>query len=179
MTLMATRKPISARTRYRVLERDGYACQCCGARAPNVTLQVDHIKAVANGGSDEEENLRALCVTCNLGKSDLASNVIAIRPGVVPVTGPILRMPDLPDVRVHGDPLSQPIFWLGVQWAVTSYGVEARDGQYVIEADRLWEGEQDWGWIKQMRAKDWVDLQDFREALQFARQHFASLRKSG
>jgi hypothetical protein len=56
--------------RWQVLKRDGYTCQACGAKAPKVKLEVDHIVAVAQGGGDELENLHALCVACNRGKSD-------------------------------------------------------------------------------------------------------------
>jgi hypothetical protein len=89
--MASDRKPISAKTRYEVLRRDSYTCQACGAKAPNVTLQVDHIKAVANGGGDGLDNLRAVCVTCNLGKSDteveVAKVVAPLEPGKHPLVG--------------------------------------------------------------------------------------------
>jgi hypothetical protein len=65
--------------------------------------------------------------------------------------------------------LTEPIYWQGRQWAVTPFGVECRDGTYVIEASRLWEGDKDHGWIMQMAEKCWVDLPDFAEALRIAR----------
>lgn len=89
---MATnRKPISAKTRYEVLRRDAYTCQSCGGKAPNVTLQVDHVKAVAKGGGDGMENLRAICVTCNLGKGDGDVEIAQVaqpqEPGKHPLVG--------------------------------------------------------------------------------------------
>jgi hypothetical protein len=79
-------------------------------------------------------------------------------------------------VRITGDPISTPIYWQGQQWAVTSHGVECRDGTYYIAKDRLWESDdKDHGWVYHMAAKNWVDLEDFAEALRVARQHFARL----
>lgn len=61
---------ISTRTRTRVMERDGFRCRRCGARAPEAVLVIDHILAVALGGSADESNLQTLCVACNAGKAD-------------------------------------------------------------------------------------------------------------
>lgn len=69
----ATGRPISARTRFLVLRRDGYRCQICGATAADgTTLHVDHKLARSKGGTNEESNLWTLCAPCNLGKSDLS-----------------------------------------------------------------------------------------------------------
>lgn len=62
------RPPMSAKLRFQILRRDGFRCRLCGCGAPEVTLHVDHILAVANGGKTEETNLWALCRDCNLGK---------------------------------------------------------------------------------------------------------------
>ncbi len=62
------RRPMSKRLRFRVLRRDGFACRYCGRRAPLVVLHVDHVLAVANGGTDDEANLGTSCADCNLGK---------------------------------------------------------------------------------------------------------------
>jgi hypothetical protein len=65
------RKPISRRRRFDVLEKYGYKCIYCG-RGPEhgVVLQVDHAEPVARGGENDDENLVASCVDCNLGKRD-------------------------------------------------------------------------------------------------------------
>lgn len=65
------RGPIPARTRYMVLERDGYTCQYCGAKAPRAELHIDHIVPVSKGGTSDMSNLVTACAECNLGKSDL------------------------------------------------------------------------------------------------------------
>jgi len=36
-----------------------------------VRLQVDHIKPITEGGSNEESNLRVVCSACNKGRSNL------------------------------------------------------------------------------------------------------------
>jgi len=73
------------------------------------------------------------------------------------------------DVVVTGEPLQEPIYWKGRQWAVTSYGIEARDGKYHIEGKRVWEDSNGHGWVDHMEEKEWVDLPDFVEALRLAR----------
>jgi hypothetical protein len=74
-------------------------------------------------------------------------------------------------VKCRGEPLSTPTYWQGRQWAVTSFGIECRDGLYNFGQHRLWEDEySSWGgWISHMAEKGWVDLPDFAEALRVAR----------
>jgi 5-methylcytosine-specific restriction endonuclease McrA len=48
--------------RRRVLKRDGWRCQFCGARAQ---LQVHHLWSRAQIGPDIEENLITLCHRCH------------------------------------------------------------------------------------------------------------------
>lgn len=67
---MAKRKAISTRTRFEVFKRDSFKCQYCGASAPDVLLEVDHINPVANGGTNDILNLITACEKCNGGKSD-------------------------------------------------------------------------------------------------------------
>jgi hypothetical protein len=67
------RRPMSPRLRRKVLMRDRFTCQDCGANKgddPDLILHVDHIEPVAAGGRDVEDNLQVLCMDCNLGKSD-------------------------------------------------------------------------------------------------------------
>jgi hypothetical protein len=61
---------VTKKLRFEVLKRDSFRCQYCGASAPEVLLQVDHIKPVAGGGSDDIWNLVTSCQPCNSGKSD-------------------------------------------------------------------------------------------------------------
>lgn len=60
---------ISRRLRFEVLRRDGHTCRYCGAKAPDATLTVDHVKPTALGGTDDATNLVAACKDCNAGKS--------------------------------------------------------------------------------------------------------------
>ncbi len=65
--------PLTKRTRFEVLRRDGYRCRYCGATAPEgATLTVDHVTPVALGGTDAPSNLVAACRDCNAGKSSTA-----------------------------------------------------------------------------------------------------------
>jgi hypothetical protein len=61
---------IGVRTRFEVFKRDGFTCQYCGRKSPEVVLEVDHIVPVASGGVDDVINLRTSCWACNSGKSD-------------------------------------------------------------------------------------------------------------
>ena len=60
---------LSKKTRFEVFKRGLFTCQYCGRRPPDVVLEVDHIIAKANGGSDEMDNLTTSCFDCNRGKS--------------------------------------------------------------------------------------------------------------
>lgn len=55
--------------RWAVLERDNFTCQYCGQHAPNVSLGIDYVTSVADGGEDSMENLKTSCYACNRGKS--------------------------------------------------------------------------------------------------------------
>lgn len=59
---------LTPKERFTILKRDGFACQYCGARAPNARLFVDHVVPVVDGGSNDPENLVAACFECNAGK---------------------------------------------------------------------------------------------------------------
>ncbi len=59
---------ISTKLRYEILQRDGFKCVCCGSRDQ---LEIDHIKAVSDGGGNENENLQTLCWACNRGKFEV------------------------------------------------------------------------------------------------------------
>ncbi len=57
--------------RYQVLRRDRFRCVICG-RSPATDLEcnlhLDHIVAFSRGGKTRPDNLRSLCMDCNLGK---------------------------------------------------------------------------------------------------------------
>jgi 5-methylcytosine-specific restriction endonuclease McrA len=62
---------ISKTLRAEILFRDGSRCQMCGAspqRDDTVQLEIDHKIPINWDGSNEEDNLWALCKTCSEGK---------------------------------------------------------------------------------------------------------------
>lgn len=73
-------RDISDKLRRQILERNGYTCQVCGAGASEDSgcepgkkcrLQIDHVIPISQGGTDEEHNLRAVCVYYNKDKANL------------------------------------------------------------------------------------------------------------
>jgi hypothetical protein len=68
--------------------------------------------------------------------------------------------------------LHREIYWVGRQWAVTGYGLQAVDqkqkGKFDIEASRLWEDDG----LERVRAERWLNLDDFEKALAVARKRF-------
>ncbi len=79
--LPASRRNISKETRAVVLDRDGYTCQSCGRAAGDpdiwhpgrvVQLTMGHIIPQSQGGSDDPDNLRALCSDCNEGLQNIS-----------------------------------------------------------------------------------------------------------
>lgn len=71
------------------------------------------------------------------------------------------------EVAVRGEALDE-VLWQGVQWAVTTAGIECRDGTYFIAAKRLHESEPTWSCCKQMAEKAWVNQADFQLAFAVA-----------
>ena len=49
-------------------ERAGFRCELCGVSADERALDVDHIVPRKHGGTDDPENLQALCWQCNANK---------------------------------------------------------------------------------------------------------------
>lgn len=68
--------------------------------------------------------------------------------------------------------LHRDIHWVGRQWAVTGFGVQAIDqrlnGVFDIEISRLWDD----GSTERMHALAWLNREDFDKALAVARQRF-------
>jgi 5-methylcytosine-specific restriction endonuclease McrA len=56
------RESISKKLRFEVFKRDSFTCQYCGQKAPDVILEIDHIKPVAKEGTSDILNFA--------GKSD-------------------------------------------------------------------------------------------------------------
>ena len=68
--------------------------------------------------------------------------------------------------------LHRDIFWVGRQWAVTGFGVQAVDqrlrGILDIEVGRLWDDD----FVQSRRSKPGLNLQDFDQALAVARMRY-------
>ena len=59
---------IPKKLRFQVFWRDGFTCQYCGRKPPEVVLEVDHIIPRSEGGTDNIENLVTACRDCNRSK---------------------------------------------------------------------------------------------------------------
>jgi hypothetical protein len=74
-------RPISAKLRAEVLDRNGFTCQMCGltpgdvdpATDRKVRLHIGHIMDKSLGGKEELSNLWTLCSTCNQGAKNITS----------------------------------------------------------------------------------------------------------
>ena len=68
--------------------------------------------------------------------------------------------------------LHRDIYWVGRQWAVTGYGLQAcnqkQKGQFDIEGVRLWED----GALERLRAETWLNVEDLEKALVVARKYY-------
>jgi hypothetical protein len=68
--------------------------------------------------------------------------------------------------------LHRDIFWVGRQWAVTGYGLQAVDrklkGKFDVEVSRLWEDRL----LESIRGEAWLNIADFEKALAVARKHY-------
>lgn len=94
--LPAFERSISKETRAFVLDRNGFTCQMCGAAAGEphpydnsrkTRLHIGHIIDKSMGGTDEPNNLRAICSVCNEGASNLTLN----RPDAIKLIAQVRR----------------------------------------------------------------------------------------
>lgn len=69
---------VSKRLRYEILRRDNFACRYCGAAAPDVKLNADHVIPQCLGGSDKPDNLVTSCADCNAGKTSSMPNAMVV-----------------------------------------------------------------------------------------------------
>ena len=116
---MAKRKAISTRTRFEIFKRDGFRCAYCGATPLQSPLHVDHVKPVADGGSNDPANLITACGECNGGKS------------AVPLEQRKFKVGDEEQAQEH---LEQIRAYLEVHSAITSAKQAAVD-----EVNAYWE----------------------------------------
>ncbi len=74
--------------------------------------------------------------------------------------------------------LHRDIYWVGRQWAVTGFGVQAVDqrlkGDFDIDLSRIWDEELQ----ARMRGHAWVNADDFDKALTMARRRFPEPAKT-
>lgn len=54
--------------RFEILKKYGFRCVYCGRKAPEVSLELEHIVPKSKGGSDNFDNLVPACWECNRGK---------------------------------------------------------------------------------------------------------------
>jgi hypothetical protein len=75
--------------------------------------------------------------------------------------------------------LHRDIYWVGRQWAVTGYGVQACDqkqkSKFDIEASRLWEEDV----LESLRTQPWLNVEDLDKALAVARARFPEPSRNG
>lgn len=102
------RKNISARTRWRVFNRDNFRCVYCGAGQES-RLVIDHGDPFSKGGDDDESNYVTACAGCNAGKRD----------------------------RVLIPPAACALKWQATGDEVVSRGVTYRNGLHADWADAL------------------------------------------
>jgi len=62
--------PVPTDIRYRVLAAANGRCALCGTHSSERRIEVDHIVPRSRGGSNDFDNLQALCDECNRGKSN-------------------------------------------------------------------------------------------------------------
>ncbi len=96
---------ISKEVRAFILDRNGFTCQMCGAVAGELhpydltrktRLHIGHMIDKSIGGSDEPNNLRAICSVCNEG----ASNITLNRPVAIKLLSQIRRAPGKDQIEV-------------------------------------------------------------------------------
>ncbi|QFS17028.1 HNH endonuclease [Acinetobacter indicus] len=61
------------RLKQKVHDRDMWTCQSCGL--VTTALELDHIKNIAQGGTEDESNLQSLCTPCHKKKTQQESRM--------------------------------------------------------------------------------------------------------
>lgn len=137
------RRTVSARTRFEILKRDNFTCQYCGRKAPDVTLECDHIHPVSRGGSDDFDNLIAACWECNSGKSDIP--IMRVDPAldgereecsdslVEDIFLSVWRV--VPDV--DNQSVSEALFVVASRFLCTKFNCEQKDNLSVVDGEYL------------------------------------------
>jgi 5-methylcytosine-specific restriction endonuclease McrA len=66
------KRDVSGSLRKRVLARDGHQCVIC---ASTYDLEVDHRRALMNGGDNKMTNLATLCHECHVAKTKMDNSL--------------------------------------------------------------------------------------------------------
>jgi hypothetical protein len=115
----AFERAISKEVRAFVLDRNGFTCQMCGAAAGEphpydetrkTRLHIGHVIDKSMGGSDDPNNLRAICSICNEG----AANLTYDRPSGQKLLAQIRRATSADQREV-------------LRWLIRKFPVEASD----------------------------------------------------
>lgn len=70
--LVIHERNVSEWTKEMVKRRDGYRCVICGSTEK---LEVDHIRALQNGGDNDPSNLATLCDDCHTAKTRMDNSL--------------------------------------------------------------------------------------------------------
>lgn len=121
----AFERGISKETRAYVLDRNGFTCQMCGAVAGEphpydqgrkTRLHIGHIIDKSVGGTDDANNLKAICSVCNEG----ASNLTLTRPDLTKLLIQVRRAPGNDQLEV-------------LKWLIGKFPKQAAD---LVENDK-------------------------------------------
>lgn len=116
------RKPIPKSVRFEVFKRDKFTCQYCGASAPEVILEVDHIKPISKGGANDILNLVTACRDCNRGKTnrELSDN-----------TSVMIQKKNLDEMQERREQLEMMLKWREMLDSEIALEVDAVDGLFL------------------------------------------------
>jgi 5-methylcytosine-specific restriction endonuclease McrA len=79
---MEIRRRYTEEEKRAIFDRSRGKCNCChkqlsfnnhGVHRARGAWHIDHSKAIANGGTNHGNNLRAVCISCNLDKSTVTA----------------------------------------------------------------------------------------------------------
>lgn len=124
--LPAFERGISKETRAYVLDRNGFTCQMCGAVAGEphpydpgrkTRLHLGHVIDKSMGGTDDANNLKAICSVCNEG----ASNVTLNRPDAMKLLTQIRRATSADQLEI-------------LKWIITKFPDQAvKQAEHVLQ----------------------------------------------
>ena len=84
----AERRQMDAAVRSALHEAQGGKCMYCARALPADVMHIDHKIPVSRDGSDDMDNLQALCSTCNLSKGSMTDQEYRAKIGLPQVATP-------------------------------------------------------------------------------------------